>query len=55
MSRAYFSCIVPAPVDRVWHVVGSFHGLSHWIQKIVSDEAEDGSGRGPVGSIRRLS
>ena len=35
-------------------MLGSFHGLSTWIDRIVADSPEGGSGRGPVGSIRRL-
>lgn len=55
MSRAYVSTTLDHDVDAVWAVVGDFHGLPTWIGRIRSGEAEGGSGRGPVGSVRRLT
>jgi Polyketide cyclase / dehydrase and lipid transport len=55
VSRAYFSCIIPAPVEAVWDVLADFHGISDWMDRVVSVTPEDGSDRGAVGSIRRLT
>src|SRR5581483_7235185 len=55
MSLAYVSTVLDHDVDAVWAVVGDFHGLPAWIGRIRSSEADGGSGRGPVGSVRRLS
>ena len=55
MSLAYVSTPLDHDVDTVWAVVGDFHGLPAWVGRIRSGEAEDGSGRGPVGSVRRLT
>jgi hypothetical protein len=55
MSIAYVSTALEQDVDTVWSVLGDFHGLPAWIDRIRSGEAEEGSGRGPVGSVRRLT
>jgi hypothetical protein len=55
MSLACVSTTLDHDVDAVWAVVGDFHGLPAWIGRIRSGEAEGGSGRGPVGSVRRLT
>ena len=55
MSLAYVSTTLDHDVETVWAVVGDFHGLPTWIGRIRSGEAEGGSGRGPVGSVRRLT
>lgn len=55
MSIAYASTTLEQDVDTVWAVLGDFHGLPDWIGRIRSGEGEDGSGRGPVGSVRVLT
>jgi hypothetical protein len=54
MTRVFESTIVAAPIDRVWHVIGDFDGLHRWSPRIVSSRLEGGTGRGAVGSVRRL-
>ena len=55
MTLAYVSTTFEQDADAVWAVLGDFHGLPAWVSRIRSGEAEGGSGRGPVGGIRRLS
>jgi hypothetical protein len=55
MSIAYVSTTFSQDADAVWTVLGDFHGLPSWVSRIRSGEAEGGSGRGPVGSVRRLT
>ncbi|MFH5824657.1 SRPBCC family protein [Georgenia sp. AZ-5] len=54
MSRVYVSAILDHPVDAVWDVVGDFHGLPRWVERIQDSIVEGDSGRGAVGSIRRV-
>lgn len=55
MSLAYVSSVIDSDVDSVWSVLGDFHGIPAWIGRIRSNEPENGSGRGDVGSVRRLT
>jgi hypothetical protein len=55
VAVAYTSAIIPADLDRVWSVIGDFHGLPGWITRIRAGEAEGDPGPGPVGSVRRLT
>jgi hypothetical protein len=55
VAVAYTSAIIRADLSTVWSVLGDFHGLPNWVTRIRAGEAEGGQGRGPVGSIRRLT
>jgi hypothetical protein len=55
MGRAYVSTVLDAEIDAVWAVLGDFHGLAGWIGRIRESVAEDGTGPGAVGSVRRLT
>lgn len=55
MAKIYFSRIIPADIETVWAVLGDFHGIADWVNIIASNTPEDGSGRGTVGSVRRLT
>jgi hypothetical protein len=55
MSLAYISTVIDADVHTVWSVLGDFHGLPAWMGRIRSNEPENGSGPGAVGSIRNLT
>lgn len=52
MSRAYTSWLLDHDLETVWAVVRDFHGISTWVERIKSTEAEGGDGPGAVGSIR---
>lgn len=54
MTRAYFSDIVPAPVDQVWAVLGRFEAISDFVHKLTAGEIENGPGP-VVGSVRLLT
>lgn len=54
MSRAYFSTVVPAPVDTVWAVLGRFESIAGFVGKLSAGEVE-GDGGPVVGSVRRLT
>lgn len=52
MSRAYTSWLLDHDLETVWAVVGDFHGISTFVERIASTEAEGGDGPGAVGSVR---
>lgn len=54
MARAYFSAIVPAPVDEVWPVLGRFESIADFVAKLSAGELEGGTGP-VVGAVRRLT
>ncbi|MGW1546863.1 SRPBCC family protein [Streptomyces sp. NPDC002346] len=53
MSRAYFSEVLPAPVDTVWAVLGRFEDIADFVGKLSEGGLEDDAGPA-VGSVRRL-
>ncbi|MEU6526119.1 SRPBCC family protein [Streptomyces sp. NPDC046924] len=53
MSRAYFSEVLPAPVDTVWAVLGRFEDIADFVGKLSGGELEGDAGP-VVGSVRRL-
>lgn len=55
MTLAYVSTVIDVDVDAVWSVLGDFHGLPAWINRVRSNEIENGSGPGAVGSVRNLT
>jgi Polyketide cyclase / dehydrase and lipid transport len=55
VSIAYVSAAIQADIDAVWSVLHDFHGISRWVRRIRSAEAEDGTGPATVGSVRRLT
>ena len=55
MSIAYVSTVIDHDVDAVWSVLGDFHGIPAWIGRIRSNDPENGSGRGTVSSVRKLT
>lgn len=55
MSIAYVSGTIDADIDAVWSVLHDFHGISRWMRRIRSAEAEDSAGPATVGSARRLT
>ena len=55
MSLAYFSAVLRSEIDGVWSVLGDFHGIATWVHRIRSAEPEGGTGRGPIGSVRRIT
>ena len=55
MPRPYASGIVPAEIDRVWHLARDFNGLPAWHPAIDTSEIEPGPAAGEPGAIRRLT
>lgn len=55
MTLAYVSSVIGADVEAVWSVLGDFHGLPAWVNRIRSNEPENGAGPGAVGSVRNLT
>ncbi|OHV06967.1 SRPBCC family protein [Mycobacterium talmoniae] len=55
MTLAYVSTVIRADIDAVWSVLGDFHGLAAWVNRIRSNEPENGAGPGAVGSVRNLT
>jgi len=55
VSRAYFSAHLPADIDRVWAVVGDFHGVAKWISAIDTCVARGGRAAGELGAIREFT
>lgn len=54
MVRVFRSTVIPASVERVWHIVRDFNALPLWFQGAVSSEIEDGKDPATVGCIRRV-
>ncbi|WP_245669495.1 SRPBCC family protein [Nocardia speluncae] len=46
------SSILDAPAEKVWSVLGDFHGLAEWVTMIATSKPEGGDG---VGSVRRVT
>lgn len=55
MTRAYFSARLDADIDRVWAVVGDFHGVAKWISAIVNCVASGDRASGELGAIREFT
>ena len=55
MSRAYFSARLPADVDRVWAVVGDFHGVAKWMSLLDTCVARGSRASGELGAIREVT
>jgi len=55
MSRAYFSARLDADIDRVWAVVGDFHGVAKWISALETCVARGGRASGELGAIREFT
>ncbi len=54
MSTAYFSDVIPAPVDAVWGVLGRFDRIPDFVHKIAAGQIEGTDGP-VVGSVRLLT
>lgn len=54
MTRAYFSDVIDAPVDRVWSVLGRFDAIPEFVNKITEGVIEGDQGT-VIGSTRLLT
>lgn len=55
MSRAYFSARLDADIDRVWAVIGDFHGVAEWISALETCVPRGGRTSGELGAIREFT
>jgi hypothetical protein len=55
VNRAYFSARLDADIDRVWAIVGDFHGVADWISAIVNCIARGDRVSGELGAIREFT
>lgn len=54
MSRAYFSTVIDAPVQRVWDAIADFHGIVNWVRRLEADSSAPGRAANEVGVTRSL-
>lgn len=55
VSRAYFSARLDADIDRVWAVVGDFHGVATWLSGLETCVPRGGLDSREVGAIREFT
>jgi NADPH:quinone reductase len=55
VHRAYFSARLSADLDRVWAVVGDFHGVAKWVWAVDTCVARGGRASHEVGAIREYT
>jgi hypothetical protein len=55
VHRAYFSARLNADLDRVWAVVGDFHGVAKWVWSVDTCVALDGCAANEVGAVREYT
>ncbi len=52
MARVYISCVIGAPVARVWERVRDFNGLPRWHPAIRESRIENGEPSDKIGCVR---
>jgi hypothetical protein len=55
MSVAYYSARLTAGIDRVWAIVGDFHGVGEWISVLQTCVARGDRASEQVGAIREFT
>jgi hypothetical protein len=54
MAKVYCSCVINAPVDRVWARIRDFNGLPDWHPAFENSQIEGGQSRDQVGCVRNF-
>lgn len=55
MIRTHVSCVIEAPIQKVWRTIRPFDSLAAWHPHITACMIEGGQTADKVGSIRRLT
>ena len=54
MPRVYVSTVIPAPIDRVWELIGDFNALPAWHPMVAGCTIEEGHPSKLIGCVRAI-
>lgn len=54
MPTIHVSCVIEAPIEKVWERIRDFNGLPSWHPRMVESEIEDGKTATDIGAVRRF-
>lgn len=54
MPTVHVSCVIDAPIEKVWERIRDFNGLPGWHPRMVESEIEDGGKATDIGAVRRF-